>query len=246
MFEVFKQTHYTSISEIKFIGGNVLSYPYWDELVDELKKYFFKKSFFIDYRLLQFDPVKLEIFNNNDFFLTVLVDVSAIRERIENGKLPINQNFSYLFKISSIEEYEIAQSIIGQFQIEAKVIPFYDGTNLSFFETYIFQYLDDIVNTAWRKNDIFAHTILNTNHFGRFSILSNGKIYANVTSEPVGDMKSDNIKLLINQEMKLGNSWLLTRNKILPCRDCLYKYLCPSISHYETAIGKNNLCHVMQ
>ena len=232
MFDILRQTHYTSISDMKLMGGNVFLYSFWDELVGELKKYSFKKSFYIDFRLLPLTPKQLEIFEHTGFFLNFLVDVSADREQIINGKLPVSKKYGYLFKIRSIEDYEIALSIVDLHQMEAKILPFYDGTNLSFFEDHIFQNLEEIVNTHWKRNEIFAHTVLNTNDFGKFAVLPDGKIYANVNYESVGDANSDDIKVLVNQELKTGKSWLSTRNNIDPCKDCLYRYLCPSISNY--------------
>ena len=245
LFDILNQTRDTSVCEIKFTGGNVFTYPFWDEMIDELKKYSFKKSFYIDYRLLPSNHKQLEIFEEDKgFCLFILVDVSNNLEKTGIDNITVNQKYNYIFKINSINEFEIAKSIINKYQIESKIIPFYNGRNLQFFEENIFQDLDDILNTHWRKNEVFAHTVLNTNDFGKFIVLPDGKIYANVNFERVGDIKSDNIKVLVNQELKDGKSWMLTRNKVTPCKNCLYKYLCPSISNYETAIGKNNLCHV--
>ena len=246
LFNMLKQTIHTSLNEVKFMGGNVFSYPFWDELIDELKHYSFKKSFYIDMRLFPYNQKQLRIFEESDFCLYLLVDILSNIEQINEGKIPVNQKYNYLFKIRSIEEYEIAQSVVERYQIESKIIPFYDGTNLPFFEDNIFQNLEDIVNTSWKRNEIFSHTVLNTNDFGKFTVLPDGKMYANVNSEPIGDARSDDIKMLVNKELKTGKSWLSTRNNIEPCKNCLYKYLCPSLSNYEIAIGQNNLCHIKQ
>jgi len=244
LFNTLKQTVHTSLTDVKFMGGDVFSYPFWDELMDELKKYAFKKSFCADIRLPSSNPKQLEIFEETGFFLEILIDVSDSREQIIHREIPINPKYSYLFKIKSVEEYEIVQSILDRYPIESKIIPYYDGTNLSFFKDHIFQTLDEIINTPWRKNEIFAHIVVNTHDFGKFTLLSDGKIYANVNFEPIGNAESDDIKALVNQELKHGKSWLLNRNKIDPCKNCLYKYLCPSPSNYEIAIGRPNLCHV--
>ena len=247
LLNMLNQTIHTSLSEVKFMGGNVFSYPFWNELIDELKHYSFKKSFYIDLRLFLSNQKQLEIFEENDAFcLYILIDVLSNLKQINAGKIPVNQKYNYLFKIRSIEEYEIAQSVVERYQIESKIIPFYDGSNLPFFEEYIFQNTEEIVNTSWKRNEIFSHTVLNTNDFGKFTVLPDGKIYANVNSEPIGDARSDDIKVLVNKELKTGKSWLSTRNNIEPCKNCLYKYLCPSLSNYEIAIGQNNLCHIKQ
>ena len=51
-------------------------------------------------------------------------------------------------------------------------------------------------------------------------------------------------KEAVYKEIRSGNSWRLVRKKIKICQDCLYNQLCPPLSNYEYAIGKNNLCHV--
>ena len=244
LFDILAQTKGTSVCEVKFLGGNVFSYPYWDELIDELRKYSFKKSFYIDFRLLSSIQNQLDIFKVDGFSLWILVGISDNMKQINIGEIPVCQQYNYLYKVKSIEEYEIAQSIVDLYQIESKIIPFYEDTNLQFFKDNIFQNIEEILDTHWSRNEIFSHTVLNTNFFGKFTILSNGKIYSNIHSEPIGDVKSDNIKVLVSQELKHGKLWLLTRNKIIPCKNCLYKYLCPSLSDYEIAIGQNNLCHV--
>ena len=52
------------------------------------------------------------------------------------------------------------------------------------------------------------------------------------------------VKDWVFQEMKQGKMWHWTRDSLPACKECLYKYLCPSPSNYELVIGKPNLCHV--
>lgn len=61
--------------------------------------------------------------------------------------------------------------------------------------------------------------------------------------ESIGDSE-EKISELVFKEMKNGKAWFLTRDKVSPCKDCLFRYLCPSPSNYELVIGKPNLCHV--
>lgn len=61
--------------------------------------------------------------------------------------------------------------------------------------------------------------------------------------EPIGDSE-EKINELVFKEMKNGKAWFLTRDEVSPCKDCLFRYLCPSPSNYELVIGKPNLCHV--
>ena len=54
----------------------------------------------------------------------------------------------------------------------------------------------------------------------------------------------DDYKKLIYNELRHGNSWRRTRDKQAICKECIYKYLCPSPSNYEIAIQKPNLCNL--
>lgn len=48
---------------------------------------------------------------------------------------------------------------------------------------------------------------------------------------------------IVYHELTTGNSWLRIRNQP-PCSNCIFQWLCPSPSNYESVIGKPNLCHV--
>lgn len=45
--------------------------------------------------------------------------------------------------------------------------------------------------------------------------------------------------------MTQRNNWMKIRNK-KPCSNCIYQYLCPPPSKYESMIGKMNLCHIKE
>ena len=55
----------------------------------------------------------------------------------------------------------------------------------------------------------------------------------------------DTVYSLIHKELTKGHSWFQIRDQA-PCTDCVYQWLCPAPSNYETVIGKPNLCHVKQ
>lgn len=93
------------------------------------------------------------------------------------------------------------------------------------------------------KRFIVEHQQLNTNDFGKIRIATNGYIYANPNYQPIGKWDDDYKKLIYN-ELRHGNSWRRTRDKQAICKECIYKYLCPSPSNYEIAIQKPNLCNL--
>ena len=128
-------------------------------------------------------------------------------------------------------------------QIEVIIRPFYNGENIAFFEENVFMSESDFDILAVDKQHIFAQQELNMNNFGKIIILSDGKVYANVNQEPIGDI-GDSFCEILCKELVSGISWRSTRYKIYPCSQCRFKLICPSPSNYELVIGQFNLCYV--
>lgn len=90
--------------------------------------------------------------------------------------------------------------------------------------------------------DIFRRETLNEFYFGYVTIMFNGSVYNNINNDCVGNISQHSLpQLLLNNDK--NNSWFLTRNKITPCKKCIYCFLCPPISNYEFAINRFNLCN---
>lgn len=158
--------------------------------------------------------------------------------------LPFCTNAEWEFQVTSEKEYYRAEEIISYLKIDAaKINPYYDGKNIMFFKKHIYLEEGDIEDFQVSKKDIFAHQVLNTFDFGKFTILPNGKIYANPYFPALGTIQDD-IRELVYIEMNKGTSWRRIR-EMEPCCDCIYQWLCPSPSNYEIEIGKPNLCHVI-
>ena len=154
-------------------------------------------------------------------------------------------DFKYSFRIFSEEDFEWATKLIENYQIEEYLInPVYTGRNLDFFQSCIYVEERDILDSRQTKQNIFAHQALNTNDFGKLTITTDGKVYANCHYPAIGSVDED-IRLLVYREMTKGTSWLRVRD-MKPCSDCVFQWLCPSPSDYELEIGKTNLCHVVE
>ena len=90
--------------------------------------------------------------------------------------------------------------------------------------------------------DIFRRQLLNEHYFGNVIIMNEGDVYLNLFEEKIGNIYEDNDIISLLSNTKSMNSWYLTRDKVQPCKHCVYKYLCPSISNYEFILKKMNLC----
>lgn len=155
------------------------------------------------------------------------------------------KNILYVFTVSSNEEFDNIMGLISQTDISVENIelkPFYDGSNMDFMSKNIFIDKDDFSDIKLNRKKIYAHQVLNTNDWGKLTILSDGTIYANVLDHPIGCI-DDDIRLLVYKEMTEGKSWFRIRDQ-KPCCDCVYQWLCPSPSNYEMVLNKSNLCHI--
>ena len=127
-----------------------------------------------------------------------------------------------------------------------KIEPVYDNTNLPFFEEQVFLEKEDIFSKPISMQEIMRNQVLNTHKFGKLFVASNGDVRAgSVLEAPIGNLHTESIRRLVHKEMTEGKSWLHIRNR-KPCCDCIYQWLCPSPSDYESVIGRPNLCYIKE
>jgi len=139
------------------------------------------------------------------------------------------------------EDMEFLSNVQGK---QMKLQPYYTGGNFQFFENYVFMTLDDLLSEPVDRRSIFRHQALNEHFFGKVTIMPTGEVYSSLWSEPLGNIKEEKLKQLLYREFTERDVWLGTRSKVEPCKGCVNRDLCPSISNYELAIGRNNLCHI--
>ena len=171
----------------------------------------------------------------------VLIDSDDLK-RIEI--LPDIDNVQWNFIVASDSDLGKINALPQIENRRTKILPFYNGENLDFFAENVFMELDDIIENPIDRKNIFRHQTLNDNFFGKLFIMPSGDVYSNLLMPPIGNLSTCTIKELVYKELDEGNVWLKTRNTVSPCKNCLNKDLCPSISNYEFVIGKYNLCHV--
>ena len=150
-------------------------------------------------------------------------------------------HFSYCFIIRSIEEYEFVISLIKNKNItNYDTFPVYDN-NLSFFEENVFLLKPDLKESKLCRREIFLHQAINSNDFGKLTIMPDKNIYSNINFPPLGTIEN-NIYELIQKELIINYSWRRIRD-CYPCNECIWQWICPSPSNYEIVMKKNNLCH---
>lgn len=148
----------------------------------------------------------------------------------------------YVFIISGEDDYKNVEGIVDRLSspIESSIIPLFTGNNMDFFINHVFIQPETLLESGLTKREIFAHQAVNTFDFGKVSLMPDGNFYANLHHPPIGKA-NENLKEVLHRELFTGRSWRRIRDE-KPCTDCLYRWLCPSPSNYELAIGRPDLC----
>lgn len=227
--------------------GNIFAYPKCNELIDGLDSleisYIFhiKSSDFIEYFN---DVIRIKWSHKTTFNIIVdsYFDINLLVSHLKNTDI----QFTITCVIFSDRDYDILKERCYQYHIDLDKIqinPIYNN-NYQFFRKYVFTNLEDIEEQTLSKRDIFIRQSININYFGKLITMPDGQVFADVNKSPLGKI-TDSPYSLTYKEFTEKKSWFRIRNQA-PCNDCVYQWLCPSPSNYETVIGRPNLCHVKQ
>ena len=227
------------------ICGDPFSYNEWDDLILRLKKTYLNINLYVKSETIILNQNRLNLlFEINK--LVILVDGDSDIENIVKLSEEIKSDFSKLslcFVVKSIAEYENVSNITDQISLNCSIMPVYTGSNFNFFKDCVYFDEDDILNIKQEKRVVFSKMVLNNSFFGKLTVFSDGDVYSSKNLNRLGSI-DDEISKLINKEMKGGYSWRLIRN-FGPCKNCLYKFLCPSITEYDLLLNCN-LCKINQ
>lgn len=242
--KILQFTHYCKnpfLLNVNLIG-NLFTFPDFKELVNKIAELVKNVTIRITYADLVAHKKELlkDSWPENISFYVLFDKIPHDILNFQDITFSINP----VFIVFSIKDYNQVENLINDNPVfyDAKIVPVYNGANIDFFEDYIYTSHEDINGIKLTKREIFIHQTLNLNNFGKLVILSDGKVYANVNSEPLGNIDNSPYSI-VYKEMTEGRTWLRIRNQT-PCSDCIYQWLCPSPSDYELVIDKPNLCHV--
>lgn len=150
---------------------------------------------------------------------------------------------NYTFLVASEHEYESALECMKKYQLKhSEIVPIYTGNNLMFFQECLYMDEKYIGEITLDKREVFIRQKLNIQDFGRLTIMTDRKVYANPNCSAIGHI-GETPHAIVYREITEGSSWLRIRDQ-KPCCDCIYQWLCPSPSNYEWVIDKPNLCHI--
>lgn len=249
--ELLKIYKNTSLTNLNILGGNILNYSVLTDLIATLNKLNIEINYYVHHQnLINFNKHKLAQFNDEKKHnrIKILIDNKFDEAEFINLNNSLHEcsiKHEYIFIVQSEEDFNIFSGLIEKFSlVKYNFKPYYNGSNIIFFEKNVYLDYDQLNNIKLSIKEIIANHELNKINFGRLIIFPNGKVYANSNAESLGNIDHDDIIDIVYKELYEGRNWLLPRKKKAPCNQCIYETICPPISNYEYAIGKHNLCHI--
>jgi len=184
------------------------------------------------------------LLNRKTISLIIWVDQEIDYKQIE---FILNMNIGNDLKFMAIIEKENDirefENLIKDYSINCDFVPFYNNTNRSFFEHFIYNTKNDLMGQNLSDRDIFSRMLINQLNFGKLYIMPNGKIYSNLNLKSIGNIENDSLlESLTKAILDKNQAWIKTRNSVYPCDKCIYKFICTPISSYEYFINEMNLC----
>ncbi|WP_368163597.1 TIGR04150 pseudo-rSAM protein, partial [Bacteroides cellulosilyticus] len=224
-------------------GGNPLQNRYTRNLSIDFTGSTFKKHLYLEYNFLNNEYI--EFAQQTNSILEILVHSGDLNNQLAESMQKYQHDMVRWNLIVSAEtDLEQLDRLILPENILIQIRPFYNGSNYNFFHDFVFFDLQDILVEPIDRKTIFRHKVLNDNFFGKLTIFPSGEVFANVNCSTIGNIQKSSLKELVYKELTELETWLKVRSKETPCKQCINKDLCPSISNYELVIGKNNLCNI--
>jgi pseudo-rSAM protein len=242
---IFRQIKYSPIGRVNILGGNILKYAGVSNLQKALLP--FENTFqnVLHYYLHYENYEQNEVIESSKLELIVNF---PINEKLFNQVYSVinKEKTTIHFVIEDENQYSETKELIETLNIEKHtVFPFYTGKNFNFFRDNLFTCEEDIFSETLSIREIFRNKKLNSNFFGTLYIFPDGNVKANINMNTLGNINSVTILEFLCKELLENTAWRKIRDS-KPCNECLYQFFCPAPSDYERAIGRENLCHVVE
>jgi len=236
---------------LAFLGGNVFYYPHLALLAKLLtiRPSSLPVEFYAHCLNVLANKERLAALSEWGAVLRVLVPQETpnrVVETVHNATRAARVSARFDFILEKNEDYRRASRLAKKIGIEKFAFrPFYNGQNRKYFEKYVFLSAEDILVNKPSLVVIRANSLLNRSAFGTLFVSSSGTFYSNAVSEPLGNVAEYSVAEAASKELADGHVWKRTRGQVEPCRACVFQNLCPPITGYEDALGRNNLCNVL-
>ena len=244
--EIIEQLSICQIDKINIIPATIEKKELFSYLLSLSRQYSIKTQIILPYKKYNKEDLK-QLLINPQFSIMIMVHLPVDYEEL-NSYINLFNEYNITWSLIASNKNDViflSKNNLGKFT-NVDYIPWYTGDNMDFFKEYIYNDFKDIIEQKNTKQHIFRKQILNDNLFGKLTILPTGEVYSNVNFPTIGNIQDQKLSEIVYSEIEnYFKPWFFTRDYV-SCKNCVNKYLCPSISNYEIVANEYNMCYLNQ
>ncbi len=244
--EIIEQLSICQIDKINIIPATIEKKELFSYLLSLSRQYSIKTQIILPYKKYNKEDLK-QLLTNPQFSIMIMVHLPVDYEEL-NSYINLFNEYNITWSLIASNKNDViflSKNNLGKFT-NVDYIPWYTGDNMDFFKEYIYNDFKDIIEQKNTKQHIFRKQILNDNLFGKLTILPTGEVYSNVNFPTIGNIQDQKLSEIVYSEIEnYFKPWFFTRDYV-SCKNCVNKYLCPSISNYEIVANEYNMCYLNQ
>lgn len=244
--EIIEQLSICQIDKINIIPATIEKKELFFYLLSLSRQYSIKTQIILPYKKYNKEDLK-QLLINPQFSIMIMVHLPVDYEEL-NSYINLFNEYNITWSLIASNKNDViflSKNNLGKFT-NVDYIPWYTGDNMDFFKEYIYNDFKDIIEQKNTKQHIFRKQILNDNLFGKLTIFPTGEVYSNVNFPTIGNIQDQKLSEIVYSEIEnYFKPWFFTRDYV-SCKNCVNKYLCPSISNYEIVANEYNMCYLNQ
>lgn len=244
--EIIEQLSICQIDKINIIPATIEKKELFSYLLSLSRQYSIKTQIILPYKKYNKEDLK-QLLINPQFSIMIMVHLPVDYEEL-NSYINLFNEYNITWSLITSNKNDViflSKNNLGKFT-NVDYIPWYTGDNMDFFKEYIYNDFKDIIEQKNTKQHIFRKQILNDNLFGKLTIFPTGEVYSNVNFPTIGNIQDQKLSEIVYSEIEnYFKPWFFTRDYV-SCKNCVNKYLCPSISNYEIVANEYNMCYLNQ
>ncbi len=244
--EIIEQLSICQIDKINIIPATIEKKELFSYLLSLSRQYSIKTQIILPYKKYNKEDLK-QLLTNPQFSIMIMVHLPVDYEEL-NSYINLFNEYNITWSLIASNKNDViflSKNNLGKFT-NVDYIPWYTGDNMDFFKEYIYNDFKDIIEQKNTKQHIFRKQILNDNLFGKLTIYPTGEVYSNVNFPTIGNIQDQKLSEIVYSEIEnYFKPWFFTRDYV-SCKNCVNKYLCPSISNYEIVANEYNMCYLNQ
>lgn len=244
--EIIEQLSICQIDKINIIPATIEKKELFSYLLSLSRQYSIKTQIILPYKKYNKEDLK-QLLTNPQFSIMIMVHLPVDYEEL-NSYINLFNEYNITWSLIASNKNDViflSKNNLGKFT-NVDYIPWYTGDNMDLFKEYIYNDFKDIIEQKNTKQHIFRKQILNDNLFGKLTIFPTGEVYSNVNFPTIGNIQDQKLSEIVYSEIEnYFKPWFFTRDYV-SCKNCVNKYLCPSISNYEIVANEYNMCYLNQ